>query len=232
MKQSLQAQLAFGILSASTIPILAGERASKPMPGRPLCVHVYNLADIPAHKLARSIEVAASLLAAAGVNTVWQHDPRDTEEAHLLDLSAPADRQNPLEPDTRDYLVVRIVAGMPVASLPGALGYAVPHAQFGVHATILYDRILERLSYSTEMNVPVILGHLMVHEIGHVLLGSMEHFPAGIMKAHWGNTDFRQASQGYKLFTPQQSKVIRERALIRVAAGLHEPPQTIAMLEQ
>jgi hypothetical protein len=191
------------------------------MKGGPLCVRVYNLADVPARKLARSTEVATRILAMAGVNTVWRLGPGDTEEAHLVDVSLPAERHTP-EPDTPDYLVVRIVIGSPAAARPGTLGYAMPHARFGVHATILYNRILERLSDSKEFDVAVILGHVMVHEIGHLLLESAEHSPNGIMKAHWDNVDLRQAIQGYKKFTPQQSKAIRERASIRLATETHE----------
>jgi hypothetical protein len=66
------------------------------------------------------------------------------------------------------------------------------------------------------------LGHAMAHEIGHVLLGSTEHSPDGIMKARWSTTDYQKAAKGYMKFTPLQCNVIRERASRRLMAQLGE----------
>jgi hypothetical protein len=57
----------------------------------------------------------------------------------------------------------------------------------------------------------------MAHEIGHVLLGTTEHSPDGIMKARWGKLDYQRAAMGFLEFTPSQRAAIRERLLIRLA---------------
>jgi hypothetical protein len=57
-----------------------------------------------------------------------------------------------------------------------------------------------------------ILGHVMAHEIGHLLLNDQSHFAAGIMRGDWNLWDLQNASYGYLLFTPRQAKAIREEA--------------------
>jgi hypothetical protein len=57
----------------------------------------------------------------------------------------------------------------------------------------------------------------MAHEIGHVLLGSTEHSPAGIMKANWGKTDYQRAQAGSMEFSAAQRRVMWERASMRLA---------------
>jgi hypothetical protein len=66
------------------------------------------------------------------------------------------------------------------------------------------------------------LGHAMAHEIGHVLLGSMERSPDGIMKARWGGSGYRKAGKGYMIFMPPQCKAIRERASLRLKSHASE----------
>jgi hypothetical protein len=62
-----------------------------------------------------------------------------------------------------------------------------------------------------------LLGHAMAHEIGHVLLGTTEHSPEGIMKARWGKPDYQRAAMGFLEFSPSQRAAIRKRTLIRLA---------------
>jgi hypothetical protein len=38
--------------------------------------------------------------------------------------------------------------------------------------------------------VPRVLGHVLAHEIGHVLQGTGRHSPSGVMKAHWDEDDY------------------------------------------
>jgi hypothetical protein len=212
MKRSLKVKLVVGIMSAANWQSYAQGNVSEAVPEAHLCIHLYNSAGLSHQTLTDAAKEAARILATAGVDTIWQERPVDSPEARDLDLAA-----HHREPDTRAYLVLRIVRGVSV--YPGALGYALPDAQTGVHATIFYDRI-ERLIEPMVISMPKILGQAMAHEIGHVLLGSMEHSPAGIMKAHWGKSDFQFAGAGFMEFTALQRSVIRERASVRVSREL------------
>ncbi len=65
--------------------------------------------------------------------------------------------------------------------------------------------------------LPIILGCLIVHEVGHLLLKSSNHSATGIMQAHWERKQIRQSLTGVMLFTPQQSKLIREEVRMRMS---------------
>ena len=58
----------------------------------------------------------------------------------------------------------------------------------------------------------VLLGHVMAHEIGHLLLGTNSHSPLGLMRAHWEAVDLERAAKGQLLFTAQESERMKRRA--------------------
>jgi hypothetical protein len=209
MNRSLRMMMVSGIISAASWQSFAEDVVCQAASAGQLCIHLYNLADVSPQTLEGAEEVAARILATAGVDIVWQKGPADSREARDLDLAA-----HHRGVDTRSYLVLRIVRG--VSIYPTALGYALPDAQTGVHATVFYDRI-ERLTEPSVISIPKMLGHAMAHEIGHVLLGSMEHSHSGIMKAHWGKADYQRAQTGYMEFSDAHRRVMRDHASMRLA---------------
>jgi hypothetical protein len=52
------------------------------------------------------------------------------------------------------------------------------------------------------------LGHLMAHELGHLLLASTAHSSKGLMRSRWSGADLRLAMRGGLLFDSQQAKRI------------------------
>jgi hypothetical protein len=63
-----------------------------------------------------------------------------------------------------------------------------------------YDRVEQRTE-NAELRA-TLLGDLMAHELGHLLLGPRSHSPRGIMCAIWGTQELRNAAQGALLFEP------------------------------
>lgn len=65
------------------------------------------------------------------------------------------------------------------------------------------------------------LGHLIAHEVGHLLLGQGSHSKKGIMLGDWLQTDLEKAAQGRLLFTDRQAKkmrrAVRQRSRIESA---------------
>ncbi len=173
-------------------------------------VHLYNLAGIPAETLDRATREASRVFAQADVSIVWESGDPDAEEAHTTDQSGAAafrDRQ------VRNYLVVRIGRGLAVHVPPGALGVSLPHAQYGVSATIFEERV-ENLCHAEGQDLAVILGHAIAHELGHVLLASDEHAPNGIMRARWGRAELDLASGG-RLGFPAKQGAEMPRIIVR-----------------
>jgi len=220
MRAEVRRRLALGWLppseniSAVSRQSLAQGDLSEAVPRPCLSIRLYNLADVTPQTLDRAAEEATRILTTAAVDIVWQQGPVDSPEARTFDQTGYRKGQHP-KPDTRNYLVVCIRHGDPASAFPGSLGFALPDARLGVHATIFYDRI-EEVTKLVIITVPKMLGHVMAHEIGHVLLGSTEHSSAGIMKAIWHRNDFQYDPAGRMEFTPEQRSVIRERASVRV----------------
>jgi hypothetical protein len=86
---------------------------------------------------------------------------------------------------------------------------------FAVHpilATIYYDYALRRVQEEgAEFEVSTLMGGLIAHEIGHLLLGPNSHAKSGMMQSRWERKQVRQAMTGALSFTPQQSKTIVTR---------------------
>ena len=151
------------------------------------------------------------------MEAVWQFGPPETLEAHEVDSHAASPSTGNQQRDTRGYLVLRMMPDFPERALPGVLGISFPDAQTGVHATVFYDRI-ERASKTGDVALATMLGHAMAHELGHVLLGNIEHSPAEIMKARWGKADYQRASMGLMTFNSLERESIQKRAAVRFSA--------------
>ena len=61
--------------------------------------------------------------------------------------------------------------------------------------------------------VPALLGHVLAHEITHVLQGINRHSDGGVMKAEWDAADFEQMRSRTLPFT-ETDVILIERGLI------------------
>lgn len=90
---------------------------------------------------------------------------------------------------------------------------------FAVHpvlASVYYEFAFRRAKRDdAEFELPTILGCVMAHEIGHLLLGSNSHSDKGIMLPRWEGNQVRQLMMGKLLFTPEQSELMRLEAQVR-----------------
>lgn len=169
-------------------------------------VRIYDLARVPTLTLERALRVADRILECAGLQTIWQQGPRDAPEGYITDYSV-TDPSQPI--DTRGYLVVVITAGPPERIRPELTGYALPRAREGAHAIVFYDRIEKLcLGSGTVPDVGTLLGAAISHELGHVLMRSQEHSPAGLMKARWGSEEYRLLSCNRLNFLAQNKQLI------------------------
>jgi hypothetical protein len=109
-----------------------------------------------------------------------------------------------------------------------ALGRALPCAtdQAGCTAYIFYRNVLE-VAGDGVADKSQVLGHAMVHEIGHLLLGPNSHTANGIMRGRWNKQDLQTIATRHLAFSEQQSEhiraEIRERSAVQ-QAQLGNPP--------
>ena len=77
-------------------------------------------------------------------------------------------------------------------------------------AYAFYDRVQ---LYSAELGLDAsqMLGHVMAHELGHLLLPHGAHSLAGVMRGAWDGTQAKQATLGRLTFTSAEAALIRDR---------------------
>ena len=80
-----------------------------------------------------------------------------------------------------------------------------------------YERV-EHHGRATSTDPAVVLGHVIVHEIGRVLLGHRKHSLAGIMRHNWDRLETERMRLGLLTFTNDEAAAIR-RSLERVRAN-------------
>lgn len=80
----------------------------------------------------------------------------------------------------------------------------------GCYSNVYYDRATS-LRSGQNVGVAGILGNVIAHELGHLLLGSNSHTPTGIMRARWDDKELRKAAMGDLLFTADQAESMRRK---------------------
>jgi hypothetical protein len=193
-------------------PVLAGEAD----PTATITVEVDNYSQASPAVLAGAEREAGRIFGEAGLRTVWLECPVGPSTA---------DRQEACERAIEATDIRLRIVGAPIQNkLPDSVfGFAVHPAL----ATVYYEYAVRRArSDNAEFEAPIILGCVIAHEIGHLLLGSNSHFGTGIMQPRWEPYQVRQLMTGALLFTPEQSKLIRAQARTRMG------PQTATLREQ
>jgi hypothetical protein len=88
-------------------------------------------------------------------------------------------------------------------------------------ATVLYDRV-KKFARRYHVNCGVMLGYVIAHELGHLLLPPKSHSAAGLMR---GMIDLQLASERQLRFTPEQGALMLGKLAAR-------PPYTAAARPQ
>jgi len=167
-----------------------------------LTVRLYNTADIPAPELVGARRTAASILRDAELNVIFRHCGRPKRPA---DPATPCD--TPLQ---LSEVVVRIIAAPEFnTSLdPEAYGvtYVVKETNRGWLATVFSDRI-EAAATRVGIDAGTLLGRVMAHEVGHLLLGRGYHGEAGIMRAEWSDERLGRSGDAWRFSKLEVAKI-------------------------
>jgi len=92
-----------------------------------------------------------------------------------------------------------------------ALGLATGNeTQPGQVAYVFYNRV-RNLSVRYDDRHGGVLGHVIAHEIGHLLLPHGTHSGTGLMRADWSRDDLEHVAHGLLIFTRREAALIRQR---------------------
>jgi hypothetical protein len=146
-----------------------------------LRVRVVNHTQATPTTVSQAEREAARILGEAGLKTVWLDCPL---------VQAKVVPQDPcLQPLEDNEIMIRVLSDHTRNGFQGnAFGFAVAP----LLASVYYERA-ERLARidDAKSEVPIILGCVMVHEIGHLLLGYNSHSDSGIMQSRWERKQVR-----------------------------------------
>jgi hypothetical protein len=192
-----------GLLNAIGMVVIvlvtATPHAQTRLAGADLPVRIYDLSGQRDDQRQVALEIAATVLATAGVRIVWT-------------LCAPAgSSETDCSAQRRDTeLVVRV---MPTSSTwrrqeGVSMGDSVIDrvSQSGVLATVYADRVSWMASRAA-ITPAALLGRAIAHELGHLLLGS-SHTSTGIMRRSWTLNELRWSRPGDWQFTKEQIAVL------------------------
>jgi hypothetical protein len=163
--------------------------------------------------LARAEHVAEGIFQPAGVKIVWLECPVTRQDA--------ARNRTCALPGIHPKLELHVLTN-PMADTFGTdediFGSAAlpADASFGVVAYVFAERA-RRLAARREFDV--ILGWIIAHELGHLLLGNNSHSAIGIMRARWTIRDLETAREASMSFLPNEGKQIRAQVLARIAGN-------------
>jgi hypothetical protein len=107
-------------------------------------------------------------------------------------------------PERPRPIVIRLSVDTPRKAFPGALAVSYPFE--GVHIRVFYDRVR---TVTPSCPLPVLLAHVVAHEIGHILQGDDRHSASGVMKRCWDLSDFWRMAHRPLPFTALDIREIR-----------------------
>ena len=138
-------------------------------------VRVTNYTEATSATVSKAEREAGRILGNAGLQTVWLECPAG---------QSTVEQQGPCrEPLEATDIALRVLSEATQNKFQDTVfGFAV----VPVLASVYYDYAVHLArSDNAEFEIPIILGCVIAHEVGHLLLGSNSHADSGIMRGHW-----------------------------------------------
>jgi len=153
-------------------------------------VRLIDMARVPAESLNRARDDAARVFRLSGIALVWVN--AETCQAGCLTVRIVT---RPVSAKSRNQHILGVAPR--TKEVRGRILW------------IFYPRIKAH-SAELGMDASQLLGHVIAHEMGHLLLPSGTHSAAGLMRPIWDLAQVQAAGQGVLTFTPDQAGLIRK----------------------
>ena len=173
----------------SNHPALRAIATNKPIT---IVLLLVNEADVPSHVLSQAQDEASRIYQGHRIRLVWTHPDTERGDYRFTVKILPR------------ALTGKGVDGRAMGVAPGT------RETRGTLAYAFYDRIKE-VTITIGADAGLILGHVMAHEIGHLLLPHNSHAKTGLMRGGWDTQQAMRAATGALTFTPKEAALILER---------------------
>jgi hypothetical protein len=115
-------------------------------------------------------------------------------------------------PSTQALEMHMVVEPLSAGITDRALGITVLDALRGNRGAVFLARVRAMEEpYASRIGLGRLLGCVLAHEIGHMLLNSNAHSPEGIMIAHFGDAEVQKAVQRHLTFTRSNREMFSAR---------------------
>jgi hypothetical protein len=201
VRQTLKTWLLAWMLGAALVT-----HARNPVPAQPfITILVSNHSDASRQLILEAESDASQVFERAGLAVDWINCGQNADsssESRCLRQVGPND------------LVVRIVPR--ARTLPRwVFGVSFLSEGVGAYADVFLDHVKGIQEDHKETPLARVVGHVVAHEVGHLLLGTTVHSDTGIMQADWETDQLRKISMGRLLFSPEESRQICARVNAR-----------------
>ena len=154
-------------------------------------VLLHDSAGVPLETVERARQEVSRLFRRSNIPFEWIGADRfDASSLSIRIISKPIDAKS------RNRLVVGLAPG--TREVRGKLAF------------VFYNRI-HLYSAQLGLDTSQMLGHVIAHELGHLLLPYGAHSIAGIMRPAWDRVQVTNAAGGTLAFTSDQAELIRKR---------------------
>lgn len=193
--------------------------AQAPRPEPKIQVFIYNYAGVSAETLARAEREATRIYSRTGIAMEWLDCPLTADQATQyaacqLPVSAARLTLRILSRTMADRIgLSKVTFGS--ALLPEDSGFGTV-AQVCAHCC-------EELAKGNESMYAAVLGHVMAHELGHLLLGTGSHGATGLMHVPWDKKELKSIAQGSLLFTSWEGEKMRRQVSARPRGEVSMP---------
>lgn len=172
-----------------------------------ITVRVVNAAGIPVQKLRQAAAEAERIFRKAGVESGW-----------LLCSPSPKEPWQDAgchQPNRPGYLNVGILppsreTGVSVSDSAFGITVFTEDGHPTLYAYVFYGRVEKEVKDSA-CSAEALLGHVIAHEVGHLLLGR-GHAPLGLMSAKWDRKALRKVASGRLWFGDDEAQRLRAAA--------------------
>jgi len=172
--------------------LLAWQSAEAQIPDRSIVrVLLTNLAEVPAGMLDHAKAEAVAVFERSQISLEWSDAKACETRCLFVRIVA-----KPIGTESRKQSVVGIAPGTREAR--------------GKFAWVFYDRICI-YSADLQLDASQMLGHVIAHELGHLLLPHGAHSLTGVMRPAWDRAQENGVIQGVLTFLPDQAALIRHR---------------------
>jgi hypothetical protein len=172
--------------------------------GAQITVRISNLAQVGSDTLDRAKRVTEEVFRPMGISIIWlQCSAGGTRE----DLAC----STPVGPNDMSLRIFRRSEATHKKTRHSTSGITLPLAPEGGRGIIYlyFDRVLE-VQNSQRIPLELVLGIIIAHEMGHLLLPDKPHALAGIMRGSLEPKDWQLAAQSRLGFTDRQKEIITE----------------------